>query len=77
MMHRKLIKGYAALQEILGGRSRASVWRDIRAGRLPAPIELGPNSRGWWEDEIQEELAKRARVSYAPSPESAEESAVA
>lgn len=66
-MGRTLIKGYAGLQKVLGGRSRTSLWRDVREGRLPAPIELGPNSVGWWDDEIAETMAHRARVSYAPN----------
>ena len=31
----------------LSGRKRTSRWRDVRAGRLPAPLKLGPNARGW------------------------------
>jgi len=29
------------------GRSRSSLWRDVRDGRLPAPIKIGPRARGW------------------------------
>ena len=32
---------------ILSGRSRASIWRDVQAGRLPKPIEIGPQTRRW------------------------------
>ena len=27
----------------LKGRCRASIWRDIKAGRVPAPVKVGPN----------------------------------
>jgi predicted DNA-binding transcriptional regulator AlpA len=27
------------------GRSRASIWRDVATGRLPAPIKLGGSTR--------------------------------
>ena len=32
---------------LLSGRSRASIWRDVRAGRLPKPIAIGPQARRW------------------------------
>ena len=32
---------------ILSGRSRASLWRDVQAGRLPKPIAIGPQARRW------------------------------
>jgi len=28
-------------------RSRASIWRDIKVGRCPAPIRVGANSARW------------------------------
>lgn len=31
----------------LAGRSRASLWRDVQAGRLPRPISIGPQTRRW------------------------------
>ena len=49
------------------GKSRTQRWRDIRAGKYPAPIALGPNSVGWYEDEIDAWLAARPRVSYSPA----------
>ncbi len=35
-------------------KSRTTLWRDVRAGTFPAPIQLGPNSIGWFEKEIRE-----------------------
>lgn len=29
------------------GRSKTSLWRDVEAGRLEAPLKLGPRSIGW------------------------------
>jgi len=29
------------------GRSKTSLWRDVKAGRLEAPLKLGPRSIGW------------------------------
>ncbi len=58
------------------GKSRVQIWRDVRAGRFPAPISLGPNSTGFYEDEILAWLASRPRRTYgakaeAPAPEAA------
>lgn len=64
-MARKIIRGYKALTDKIGG-SRVKAWRDVRAGVLPPPLILGPNSVGWFEDEIDQWLADRPRVSYAP-----------
>ncbi len=48
---RKILRGWAALVRKIG-KSRVQGWRDVREGRLPPPLELGPNSIGWFEDEI-------------------------
>ena len=45
-------------------KSRVQIWRDVRAGLFPAPIELGPNSIGWFEDEILAHVAELARRTY-------------
>lgn len=29
------------------GRSPASIWRDVKAGRCPAPVKAGPRSTRW------------------------------
>ena len=55
------------------GLSRTTIWRRVRAGTFPAPIELGENSIGWPESEITAWLANRPRRTYgaetAPAPE--------
>ncbi len=48
-----------SLTEYLDGRSRASIYRDISEGRLPAPIKLGGSSR-WLKSEIDAKLAEAA-----------------
>lgn len=35
------------------GRSESSLYRDIHAGRFPAPVRLGENSVGWKEDAVK------------------------
>ena len=32
---------------LLAGRSRTSIWRDVRQCRLPTPIAIGPQTRRW------------------------------
>jgi prophage regulatory protein len=53
------------------GLSRVSIWRKVREGQFPAPIELGSNSIGWIEPEVVEWQASRPRRRYgasAPEP---------
>lgn len=62
----KLIS-FSELQEILGGRSRSSIYRDIDSGRLPKPIRFG--SRCYWKTtdiEAAIEKAVASTVSLAP-----------
>ena len=38
---------------ILSGRSRASIWRDVLAGRLPQPIAIGPQALRWRVSDVR------------------------
>jgi prophage regulatory protein len=51
--------------------SRVTIWRNVRAKRFPAPVQLGPNAIGWYEDEVEAFLAALPRVSYAHATEPA------
>ena len=64
---RKLIKWPVVHEKT--GKSRTQAWRDIRAGRFPAPVQTGPNSVSWYLDEVEAYVASRPRVSYAPMPD--------
>ena len=59
---RKIIRPKEVSKKI--GKSRVQTWRDVRTGKFPAPLELGPNSIGWYEDEIEEHLANLPRRTY-------------
>ncbi len=59
------------------GKSRVQIWRDVRAGKFPAPIQLGPNSIGWYEDEIADWLASRPRRTYGANASNMAEPAAA
>ena len=50
------------------GKSRVQRWRDVRAGKFPAPIQLGPNSIGWYEHEVERWLETRPRRTYGVEP---------
>ncbi len=41
------------------GRSRSSIYADIRAGRFVAPINIGPRAVGWLAHEVDEWIAAR------------------
>ena len=46
------------------GLSRVSIWRQVRAGQFPAPIELSANTIGWLENDIASWQASRPRRTY-------------
>ena len=57
--------------------SRTQIWRKScdPDDDFPAPVQLGANAVGWYEDEIDAWLETRPRVSWAaetsPEPEAA------
>ncbi len=53
------------------GKSRTQIWRDVRAGKFPAPVQIGPNSVGWWSDELDAHDETLSRVAWAPDEEAA------
>lgn len=57
------------------GLSRVTIWRRVRAGTFPAPIELGANSIGWPAAAITTWLENQPRRTYraeaSPEPEAA------
>ena len=46
------------------GLSRTTIWRAVRAGTFPAPLELGENSIGWPAAVIDDWLKSRPRRNY-------------
>jgi prophage regulatory protein len=46
------------------GLSRVTIWRKVRDGNFPRPIELGPNAIGWPTDVIDTWLENRPRRTY-------------
>ena len=48
------------------GKSRTQNWRDVRAGKFPPPVQIGPNSIAWWSDELDAHDETLSRVAWAP-----------
>ena len=53
------------------GWSRTTLWRRVRAGQFPAPIQTGPNTIGWFDDIVDDAQENLESVNYAPEPEAA------
>lgn len=45
----------------LTGRSRSSLWRDVRSHRLPPPLKIGPNTSRWRCGDIRNFMLGDAR----------------
>lgn len=55
------------------GLSRTTIWRKVRAGDFPAPVDLGPNAIGWFAGEIAGWLSDRPRRTYGATPDAEQE----
>ena len=51
------------------GWSKTTLWRRVRAGEFPAPMQTGPNTVGWFDDVVDTAQENLPRVTYAPAPE--------
>ena len=40
----------------LACRSKASIWRDVKAGRIVAPHKIGPNATRWFVSDVRQYL---------------------
>jgi prophage regulatory protein len=59
----ELIRGWAGIcAEVC--KSRVQLWRDIAAGRFPAPVSIGANSIAWFKSEVDEWKRSRPRRTY-------------
>ena len=64
---RKIVRTKKVMERV--GKSRVQIWRDVRANKFPAPVSLGPNSIGWYEDEVERWLETRPRRTYGAAAE--------
>ena len=53
--------------EELTGRSYTSIRRDIRSGRFPAPVEIGPRAIAWRSEEVYRWIRGRQLANLPPA----------
>ncbi len=66
---RRILRTKAVMARM--GWSRTTLWRRVRAGEFPAPVDTGSNTVGWFDDEVDAAQESLSRVTYAPEPEAA------
>ncbi len=66
---RRILRAKAVMTRM--GWSRTTLWRRVRAGEFPAPVDTGSNTVGWFDDEVDTAQENLSRVTYAPTPEAA------
>jgi prophage regulatory protein len=52
---RRILRVSAVVAKV--GLSRTTIWRLVKTGEFPQPIELAIRARGWYDHEIDEYLA--------------------
>ena len=57
----KILKQKEVVQ--LTGLSRVTIWRLEQRGEFPEKIALSPNRVGWLENEVQDWIGSRPRIS--------------
>ncbi len=67
-LRRRILRAKAVMARM--GWSRTTLWRRVRAGEFPAPVDTGSNTVGWFDDEVDTAQENLSRVTYAP-PETA------
>ena len=72
-MSKKMLRVPAVLART--GFSRVTLWRRVRDGIFPAPVELGPNMIGWPEESIEEFIEALPRRTYGSDPGNASSAA--
>jgi prophage regulatory protein len=65
-VQRKIIRKSAVRQRT--GLSDTQVWRLERRDDFPARVQLGPNSVGWYEDEVDAWIHSRIRAGGRQPP---------
>jgi len=55
--HTKILRKPAVVERV--GLSGTTIWRMVRDGRFPAPLQLSENAVGWKESDIEAWLASR------------------
>jgi len=64
-MEKKMTTRLIKLPEVMQrtGKKRSTVYANVKAGLMPAPIKIGEKAVGWVETEIEEWIASRIAAS--------------
>ena len=65
-MSKRVIRLTSVQAKVNASRSTIYRWESDRQSDFPQRVQLGTNSVGWYEDEIDAWLASRPRVSDGP-----------
>ncbi len=52
------------------GLSRTTIWRMVKTGRFPKPVELGPRAPGWRQSDVHGWLESRPEIDESPPDDS-------
>ena len=63
------ILSHEETRELTGNKDRKTYHNWVEAGLFPKPVQTGPNSIGWYADEIEEWLESRPRGFLRPVSE--------
>ena len=66
---RRLLRAKQVMDRM--GWSRTTLWRHVRSGDFPAPVQTSQNRIGFYEDLVDDYQENLPPVSYAPAPEAA------
>jgi len=48
------------------GLSGPTIYRRIKAGKLPVPVKIGPRLSGWWRSEVERAMHEFPRAELGP-----------
>jgi predicted DNA-binding transcriptional regulator AlpA len=66
-MKNSALESTASVLERTATKSRVTLWRRVRAGTFPAPVDLGGGRIAWVRSEIDAWIETRPRVAWASS----------
>lgn len=59
MQQNDRLVSFSELQGLVGGLSRTTVWRLVRANRFPAPVQITARRKGWYLSAVLEWVRAR------------------
>lgn len=69
---RKLVPGWKSARKY-DPRSQTQLWRDAKQGKFPVPVQVGPNSIAFYEDELIAHRERLPRVAWANQSDAADD----